>query len=214
MRLYYHPFSSNSRKALMTALHLGVKTELVVVNLAQGEQRGPNYLNKNPNGKVPLLEDGSLLLWESHAIMIYLAEITAGQTLYPQDAGGRADVNRWLFWSAYHFTPGIGVLNFEWMVKRIVGGGEPDPVEVRRGNKLVSDAARILDAHLAGRQWVLHDRLTLADFALAAPLMSSADAKLPVAEFGNLQSWFSRIKELPEWRDTNPPEARVVGRPG
>jgi glutathione S-transferase len=105
MRLYYHPLSSNSRRVLLTAHHLGLNLELVIVDLLRGEHKTPEYLRLNPNGKIPLLVDGGFKLWESHAIMQYLADKSLEQDIYPQDVSARADVNRWLFWSAYHFAP-------------------------------------------------------------------------------------------------------------
>ncbi|HEY8039195.1 MAG TPA: glutathione S-transferase family protein [Polyangiaceae bacterium] len=204
MRLYHHPLSSNARRAVMAALHLGTKVDLVLVDLGKGEQRQPGYLKMNPNGRVPVLEDDGFVLWESHAIMQYLAEKTPGQSLYPQEARGRADVNRWLFWNAHHFAPAVGVLNWERMVKRLVGAGDPDPAEVARGEKLVTQFAGVLDAHLAGKQWIAQDRLTLADLALATPLMSTAPARLPVADLPRLQAWFGRVQELDAWKKTSP----------
>jgi glutathione S-transferase len=131
MRLYYHPLSSNSRRVVMTAIQLDLPLELVTVDLLNGEHRGADYLRRNPNGKVPMLEDDGFLLWESHAIVQYLANKTPGQQLYPVGIQARADVDRWLFWSAYHFTPAVGFITRERVSKRMVGGsGDPDP---RRG---------------------------------------------------------------------------------
>jgi glutathione S-transferase len=203
MRLYHHPFSSNARRAVMTALHLGTKVDLVPVDLVKGDQRKPEYLKLNPNGRVPVLEDDGFVLWESHAIMQYLADKTAGQTVYPQEARARADVNRWLFWNAQHLAPAVGVLNWEHVVKRFVGGGEPDPAEVARGERLVAQCAGVLDAHLAGKLWIAQDRLTLADLAVSTPLMSTASAKLPLADLPRLQAWFSRMQELDVWKKTS-----------
>jgi glutathione S-transferase len=86
MRLYHHPMSSNARRAVMTAVHLGTKLELVLVDLAKSEQRKPDFLALNPNGRVPVLDDDGFILTESHAIMQYLADGTPGQTVYPEDA--------------------------------------------------------------------------------------------------------------------------------
>ena len=118
MRLYFHPLSSNSRRVTMTAQQLGLELDLIVVDLLKGEHRDPEFLQFNPNGKVPLLEDDGFQLWESHAIMQYLADRCPGQTLYPHDAQARADVNRWLFWSAYHFTPAVGFISRERIQRR------------------------------------------------------------------------------------------------
>jgi len=203
MRLYHHPFSSNARRAVMTALHLGAPVELVLVDLSKGEQRKPDLLALNPNGKVPVLDDGGFVLWESHAIMQYLAEKTPGQTVYPSELRARADVNRWLFWSAYHFQPSASILGWEHFVKPLLGAGPADPAMVQRGEQQVTECARVLDAHLAGREWLAQDRVTLADLAVSTPLMMSERAKLPVSGFANLAAWFERVQKLEAWKKTS-----------
>jgi glutathione S-transferase len=201
MRLYYHPRSANSRRVVLTAIELDARLELEVVDLLKGQHKTADYLRLNPNGKVPLLDDDGFLLWESHAIMQYLADKSPGQTLYPESVQARADVNRWLFWSAYHFTPAVGFISRERVSKKMVGGsGEPDPVEIARGEALLMAAAGVLDAHLAGKQWIAQGQLTLADLAIASPLMHTAAAQLPVTGYANLQAWFARVQALDAWK--------------
>jgi glutathione S-transferase len=200
MSLYYHPISTCSRRVLMTARHLGLEPELVVVDLGKNEQKSPAFLAVNPNGRVPALEHDGVVLWESYAIMQYLADVTPGQTLYPLDPKARADVNRWLFWCAQDFAPGIGILNWEHSIKPLVGAGPADPAEVARGEALVLDAAALLDAHLAQRDWLCGDDVSLADYALAAPLADEARARLPLGGFPNLQRWLGRVKALAAWK--------------
>ena len=199
MRLYYHPLSSNSRRVLLTAYHLGLDLELVAVDLSGGEHKTPEYLRLNPNGRVPLLVDGEFYLWESHAIMQYLADKSPEQDIYPQGISARADVNRWLFWSANHFAPAAGFIIRERVSKKILGLGAPDPLEIARGEALLPAAALVLDRHLAGKQWIAQDRLTLADFAIVSPLMHTSAAQLPITEFENLQAWFARVRSLDAW---------------
>lgn len=200
MRLYYHPLSSNSRRVTLTAYHLGLGLELAVVDLSRGEHKTPEFLSLNPNGRVPMLVDGDFHLWESHAIMQYLADKSPEQDIYPQDISARADVNRWLFWSANHFAPAVGVIIRERVSKRILGGSDPpDPLEIARGEALLPAVAGVLDRHLAGKQWIAQGRLTLADFAIASPLMHMEAAQLPVTEFENLQAWFARVQSLDAW---------------
>jgi glutathione S-transferase len=204
MRLYHHPFSTNARRATMTAQHLSVPVELVMVDLAKGAQREPQFLKLNPNHKVPVLVDDDLVLWESCAIMQYLADGTAGQTVYPREPRARADVNRWLFWCAQHFSPGIGILNWENSIKGMIGLGNPDPAEVKRGNQLVSEFGGILDAHLSDRDWICGSSFTLADIAVAAPLANTVQAKLSIEGFTNIQRWFSAVREFDAWKKTEP----------
>jgi glutathione S-transferase len=200
MRLYYHPLSSNSRRALLTAHQLGLDLELAAVDLSKGEHKTADYLHMNPNGRVPLLVDAAFHLWESHAIMQYLADKSSGQDIYPRDVSSRADVNRWLFWSASHFAPAAGFIIRERVSKTILpGSSAPDPTEIARGEALLAAAALVLDRHLAGKQWMTQDKLTLADFAIAAPLMHTSAAQLPVADFKNVMAWFARIQSLDAW---------------
>jgi glutathione S-transferase len=190
----------------MAALQLGLEPELVLVDLPKGEQKKPPYLQLNPNGRVPVLDDDGFLLFESRAIMQYLAEKTPGQTIYPQDPRGRADVNRWLFWCAVHFSPAIGVLVFENLVKGLTGRGAPDPTEVKRGEGLIAEFLPVLDAQLAGKTWVAQDRLTIADLSLATPLGLAARARVPsFADYTNVHAWLARVEELDAWKKTVPP---------
>lgn len=202
MRLYHHPRSLNARRAVMTAIHLGSPVDLVFVDLQKMEQRQPQFLRMNPNHKVPVLEDEGFYLWESHAIMQYLADKTPVQTIYPTDLKARADVNRWLFWSAQHFTPAVAILNWENVVKGLIGLGGPDPAEVKRGEGLVSEFSAILDAHLAGREWISGSALTLADLAIGAALGTAGPAKLPIQQHSHIQSWFARVQQLEAWKKT------------
>jgi len=202
MRLYVHPLSSNSRRAMLVARHLGLGIELVSVALESGAQKSADYLQLNPNGRVPLLVDGDFLLWESHAIMQYLADKAGVDDLYPRAIAARADVNRWLFWSACHFAPACALFIRERVSKKVLGLGEADPAEIARGEAQLPPVAAMLDEHLAGRAWIAQDRLTLADFAVAAPLMHGERAQLPLANYANLQAWFARVRATDAWQAT------------
>lgn len=204
MKLYYHPLSGNSRRVLLVAEHLAVPLERIVVDLPKGEQRGEAHKARNPNGKVPVLDDDGFVLWESRAIMQYLAEKTPGQTLWPSDPRGRAEVARWLFWCAGHMAPANTILVLETFVKPITGR-TPDPAEIARGEALVAEHAPVLDGHLAGRTWVAADHVTLADLSLAASFALAGRAKLPIEPYANLNAWLARVHQLDAWKRTAPP---------
>lgn len=203
MRLYHNLMSSNARRTLMTAIHLELPVELAEVDLMNMDDRR-RLAELNPNVKVPVLADGTFLLWESCAIMQYLAGKAPGQTLYPEAPQARADIDRWMFWCAQHYAPAIGVLTWERAWKGMTGCGEADPLEVARGERELAECAFVLDHHLAGRSWVCGDSLSLADFALAAPMMYSEKVALPLAQYEHLQAWFARVQQLPAWQETNP----------
>jgi glutathione S-transferase len=205
MKLHHHPMSANARRAVMTAIHLGAPVELVLVDLAKGEQKSPAFVAKNPNGRVPVLDDGDLVLTESHAIAQYLCDKTPGNDIYPTELRARAVVNQWLFWSAHHWQPAIGVLTFEHMVKGFRGLGAADPKEVARGERAFHECARVLDAQLREREWIAADRITIADYGIASPLMAIEVAKIPVADYRHVLRWLDRVKATEAWKKTEPP---------
>jgi glutathione S-transferase len=210
MKLHFSPLSSNSRRVLMTAEALGLSLEKHVVDLRDPSTRA-DLAKLNLNKKVPVLEDGDFVLWESIAIMQYLCDRTPGQTLYPTDVRGRADVNRWLSWSQAHWMPPIGALGFENAWKRfIVPAGvsaDPDPAQVKRHETAFQQFAGVLDTHLAERAWLVGNSLTLADIAVAPGLALHAMYKLPLEPYHHVKRWFAGISDLPAWRATEPPKA-------
>jgi glutathione S-transferase len=201
MRLFHSPLSSNARRVLITLHHLGLAVEMINVDLLdQGDRR--RLAELNPNGKVPVLQDGDFVLWESCAIMQYLADLTPHQTLYPQDPRARADVNRWMFWACQHLSPAVGIMTWENIWKAMCGLGEGDPLELARGEREVLQFGAVLDAQLEGREWVAGKALSLADIAIAPSLMYIERARLPLDRFPNVMAWFARMQELEAWNKT------------
>lgn len=201
MRLYHHPVSSNARRVLLTIAELGIEVDSVEINLMDAEDRR-RLAEVNPNCKVPVLEDEGFLLWESCAIMQYLADKVPGNRLYPQEPKARADINRWLFWAAQHFSPAVAVFTWERVWKPLVTGGTADPAELKRGGEDLEQFATVLDQHLAGREWISGNSLTLTDFAIAAPLMYRERAQLPIENYPQLLAWYARVQQLPAWKQT------------
>jgi glutathione S-transferase len=201
VKLYHHPFSPNARRARLVAKHLGLAVEEVLVDLMAGAHRTPEYLALNPTGRVPTLVDGDFVLWESNAIASYLAE---GSDLAGKDRRERADILRWQCWGHAHWGPALGTLVMENVIKGW-RGGSPDAAKVAEGEQNVHANAKILEAHLAGRGWVVGDRFTLADVALAPQLAFMQPAKLPLDGYPNILAWFGRVQALPAWQATSPP---------
>lgn len=204
MKLYVHPMSSNARRTQMTAIFLGLPIETVFIDLQKGAQRNPEYLALNPNGRVPTLVDGDFVLWESIAIMQYLAAKTPGQTLYPSEPRAKAIVDQWLSWTANHWSPSAAQLNFEHFLKGMFGMGEPNAYAVERAAGLFKDYAKTLDAQLGKSRFVTGETMTLADIAIAAPLMYAQMAKLPLEGLGNIARWFDEMKATEAWKQTEP----------
>jgi glutathione S-transferase len=204
MKLYAFPPSPNTWKVRAVAAHLGLPLELVLVNLGKGEQRAPAYLALNPTGRTPTLVDGDFVLWESTAIMQYLAG-REPNLLWPDDARARADIMRWQSWHLQHWGPeACGPLLLERVVKRIFNMGAADAAVVAKATDAFHREAAVLDAHLSKQRHLVGDDPTLADFSVAAPLAYAAEAELPISSYPRLREWSGRILGLPAWRDTAP----------
>jgi glutathione S-transferase len=202
LKLHAFPLSPRSFKVLAVANHLGLEFDRVLCDLTKGAQRRPEYGAINPNHKAPALEDGDFKLWESNAIIQYLATLKPEVGLLPTNERARADVARWMFWEATTWDPAAAIIAFERGVKGVLGLGAPDPVEVEKGLQKFNAAAAILDAHLKGGKFVCGERLTLADFALGATLILEQMVQLPTENYAEIRRWGAELTALPAWRAT------------
>jgi glutathione S-transferase len=204
MKLYMHPMSSNARRVRLTAAVLGIELEEHKVDLAKGEQKHPEYLALNPNGAVPALVDGDFVLTESRAIMQYLASKKPESGLLPRDEAARADVTRWQFWDSSHFSPALGTIFFQKILRPMLEKAAPDAQKIEEGLANFRRFGAVLDRHLNGKQYVAGAALTLADLTLASSLMYAKQIDAPLSELPNMQAWFSRITDLDAWKKTAP----------
>jgi len=204
MKLYCFPSSPNSRKVQALALHLKVPLEIEVVDLPAGEQRKPEYLRINRSGRTPTLVDGEFRLPESNAIMQYVAAKAGPNSMWPNDERARAKILAWLCWQLDHWNRACNLLAWENMVKKFFNAGEADPAEVKRGEQLFNTYAAELNAHLEGRKYLVGNNLTLADFAVAAPLEYAEAARFPMGAYGNIRRWYADVAKLDAWRNTAP----------
>jgi len=202
MKLYGFPPSPNTWKVRAVAAQLGITPEFEFVDLTK--PRSATYLALNPTGRAPTLVDGDLILWESNAIMQYLASQSTN-SLWPNDARTRADIMRWQSWQLAHWSKeGCEPLLFNRLVKKLFNLGPPDEAAVAKGTECFNREARVLDAHLANQPYLVGTGLTLADFSVAAPLFYAKEAELPIAPYPHLRDWFTRVSALPAWRDSAP----------
>ncbi len=203
MKLYHNPLSPNVRRVRLTAAVLGLELEEKKLDFAKGEHKSPEYLALNPNGAVPTLVDGDLVLTESRAIMQYLASKKPESGLLPRDEAARADVARWQFWDAAHFSPQMGTLAFEKLIKGMMGLGEPDAAKVQEALGNFRRFAAVLNKRLEGKKYIVGNALTIADLTIASSLMYAKQVEAPLAEFPNVQALLSRVSELDGWKKTS-----------
>ena len=207
MKLYYHPASPFVRKVLLTAELLGIELEKQIVELFAGAGQSPDYLRVNPQGKVPTLVDGDFTLWESNAIVQYLAALAPASPLLPSDTRSRADILRWQFWESSNWAPACAVYINENVLKPMLGRGEADPAELKKADEKFHRFANVLDSHLSAHPWLVGDALTLADLSVAPVLMYAGPGKYPLDGYPHIAAWFGKIQQLPAWIATAPPAA-------
>jgi glutathione S-transferase len=153
---------------------------------------------------VPTLVDGDFVLTESRAIMQYLAAKKPQSGLIPSDEQARADAQRWQFWDAAHFSPHLGTLTFEKIIKPMMGLGEPRPDKIEEAFTSLRRFCAVLDQRLVAKEYLVGGALTLADLTIASSLMYANRTDVPLTEFPNVRAWFSRISAMKAWKMTDP----------
>lgn len=196
LKIYGIPLSQNVRKTLAVAAHLGLAIENVPCRPMDAVVR-----EKNPAARVPFLEDGATILGESNAILIHLAAKTKND-LYPEDRARRDAVNHWLFWDVAHWTPAYQPIQFERLVKQMIGQGPADEKIVEAAMAKFRREAAFLDAHLNRREWLVGDAPTLADFAVGSGLTHARGMDLPLGDYPNLSAWNARVMGLEGMKKT------------
>jgi glutathione S-transferase len=198
MKLYYFP-SPNPMKIRFAVNELGIDCETVPVDLTKREQRAPEFLALNPCGRVPVLIDGDLKLWESHAILAYLGEKTG--RLWPTTPAGRADAMRWLFFLTSAISPPATEVAFNRIAVKL-SGGTPDEAAIVRGEKALPDPLGIVNQHLAKNEWMLGDEFSLVDCDYGPTLNVLDKAGFTFGDFPRVRDYLEAIRSRRAWNET------------
>jgi glutathione S-transferase len=192
-RLYDYLPSGNGYKVRLVLRQLGRPYELVELDIKHGATRTPEFLAKNPNGRIPLLEiPGHGYLAESHAIIGYLAE---GSALVPADRLERARMWQWLCFEQYSLEPNIGTARF-WIASL-------KKTEAELGEKLVEKrrsghaALVVLERGLEGREFLVGNRYSLADIALYAYTHVAPEGGFSLEPYPAIRAWCARVAAQP-----------------
>ena len=201
MKLYQIPLSPNCLKVVALAREVGVPLALAPVDVFKGGAQTPAMLALNPNGKLPILEDGEFVLWESNAMLSYIAAAAGRVDLAPTTARERAEVERWTYWQGAHFGPAIRKVAFERIVKKLAGLGAPDEAMIKAGSEEFATVASVLESSLGSNEYVC-GRLTIADFALAPYAAVTESCGLDINAYPRAKAWLTRMTARPSVRDT------------
>jgi glutathione S-transferase len=199
MKLYQFPPSPNCQKVVALAHEVSVPFESKNLDVFKGAARTTDMLARNPNGKLPVLEDDDFVLWESNAMLAYIAAKADRRDLAPTAPRDRADVDRWLSFQGGHFGPAVRKVAFERIVKKLGGLGAPDEAIVQKGTEEFAVVAEVLEKALGTKEH-LCGRLTIADFSLAPYAALTETCGLALGP--NAKAWLSRMTARESMRKT------------
>lgn len=199
IKLHVFPLSPRAFKVLFAANQLGIDYQMALVNFSKQDQKTPGFTALNPNQRMPVLEDDGYILWESNAIVQYLAALKPESGLLPMDLKARMTAVKWQFWETAHFDPACAIFMFERVVKPLFGRGEASESEIKRGEELMARLCPVLDGALQKTRYVAGESLTVADISLGAALVSADQAKMPIEPFRGIQRWRTDLASLPGW---------------
>jgi len=210
MKLYADPTSVNSRKVFAGLELMDVGYEYVFVDhLAQANKKA-EYLAINPNGTIPTLVDGAFVLWESNAILDYVADKNNADRYYPCDPELRADIHRWQFWEIGHWFPSCYIYLIENIGKPLLHKLEPDLAVLEKEAPNWNKLAGILESRLSENKWICGDTVTIADLSIAAPIHLHPWQGLPWAPYPNLRRWMlDCVEDLDCWKNSDP--TKILG---
>jgi glutathione S-transferase len=200
IELHGFPMSPNTKRARLGLEEAGVSYKFFDVDLMSGAHKEPAYLLLNPTARVPALVDGDYRLWESNAMLEYVAEIAKDKRLGPDSPRERGDIAKWMFMGAAHLSPNIARI-FAHTIrlpeeKRI-------PQLVTEGRAEVDRCLLPLNDALAGKTWLVGDRLTIADISLAPPLTAAPMLSIDLTRFEHVTAWLARITSRESWKRVN-----------
>ena len=195
MQLYALTKSLNSRKLLALIHHLGLPVDILAMTVEQVQS--DDYATINPNRLAPTLVDGDFVLWESNAIGLYLAE---GSSMIPAERRQRLDMLRWLQWEGVHYNKALGTIFFESIVRPQLGWGEPNQPLVDDALVQAKRFLPVLDRHLAGREFIMGDTLSFADFAIASAEPYRDAMPVDFDDYPHVQRFYDTIALLPAWQ--------------
>lgn len=193
MKLYYHPLSGHAHRARLFLSLLGINHELVLVDLAKGEHKESAFLELNPFGQVPVLDDSGTIICDSNAILVYLAKKTGSNDWLPEDSQGAAAVQRWLSVAAGEIAQGPAQARFINMFN------VPNRREevIQRSHAILA----LIEAELDGRNWIASERPSIADVALYSYVARAPEGNVDLQSYLNINAWLERVEALPGFVD-------------
>jgi len=203
MQLYGHPMSTCTRKVLCVLAEKEEKADFHLVDLFKGEQKAPEHLARQPYGQIPVLEDGDFRLFESRAIMRYVAEKYAnkGTRLIPADVKAKALMEQQISVESSNFTPNV----MKVVVQEIftpMRGGQPDKKVIDETLPLIDKVLDIYEQFLTQHKFLGGDEFTIADIGNATyfEYFMQTSGKALVEKHPKVLAWWNAVSSRPSWK--------------
>jgi glutathione S-transferase len=190
--------SINVQKVMWAVGELGLEHRHVDAGGSFGGLDEPEFRAKNPNGRVPVIDDGGTVVWESHAIVRYLAARYDAGTLWPEDPAERALSDMWMDWTLADLQP--AVIGVFWNLYR-TPEDQRNWTLIRKGIARSAILMRLLDRHLEGRAFIAGDRLTFGDIAAGAQLYRYFALDIDRPSLPNVEAWHERLTSREAYRE-------------
>ena len=193
MKLYFVAVSGNSYKVRILLSLLNVPYEKVVVDTKNGEHKRPPFLKLNPRGEIPVLEDDGVVLWDSCAILVYLARKHGGEKWLPSEPAAMGEVMQWVALAGNEIQFGLqyarrGVLQDRWTAGTL-----------EQGQAMGRVALNALELRLKDNDWLALVHPTIADVACFPYIETAPEARVPLEPYPAVTAWLARCKALPGW---------------
>lgn len=192
MKLYDDPISGNGYKARLLLAHLLLPYQYIPIDILRGESRTKEFLQKNLNGRIPVLElDDGKYLPESNAILYFLSQ---GSAFWPVEPYAQAQVMQWLFFEQYSHEPNIATPRF-WLKTKVLEDTQFNKDLLAQKQKAGKSALAVMNEHLAGRSFFVDERYTIADIALYAYTHVAGEGGFNLSQYPEVVSWLQRVRE-------------------
>ncbi len=192
MKLYDDPMSGNGYKARLLLAHLSLPYQYIPIDILRGESRTKEFLQKNLNGRIPVLElDDGRHLPESNAILYFLSQ---GSVYWPVEPYAQAQVMQWLFFEQYSHEPNIATPRF-WLKTKVLEDTAFNRELLEQKQRAGNQALAVMNGHLASRTFFVGERYTIADIALFAYTHVAGEGGFDLSQYPAVVSWLQRVRE-------------------
>ncbi len=198
LRIWGRKNSINVQKAMWAILETGVEHERIDAGGTFGGLNTPDYLAKNPNGLIPAIDDGGTIVWESQAIVRYIAAKYGAGTLWAEDPGERAKADEWMEWNSSNLQPALmGVFMNVWRTPEF----RRNPNLIRNLVTRCGQVMLFLDKQLGGRPYLAGDSFTMGDIPAGAMLYRYFELDIERPNLPNVSAWYARLQDRSAFRN-------------